>query len=81
MVDGIFSVADTFPITCNIFRINLIDKIKAILNDENDKRDATDVIDSASSRNLYDENKDDHYFIVTFTAGHLVPADFQLFII
>ena len=42
-----------------------IDKIKAILNDENDKRDATDVIDSASSRNLYDENKDDHYFIVT----------------
>ena len=31
-----------------------IDKIKAILNDENDKRDATDVIDSASSRNLYD---------------------------
>ena len=32
-----------------------IDKIKAILNDENDKRDATDVIDSASSRNLYDE--------------------------
>ena len=24
MVDGIFSVADTFPITCNIFRINLI---------------------------------------------------------
>lgn len=65
MVDGIFSVADTFPITCNIFRINLIDKIKAILNDENDKRDATDVIDSASSRNLYDENKDDHYFIVT----------------
>lgn len=42
-----------------------IDKIKAILNDENDKRDATDVIDSASSRNLYNENKDDHYFIVT----------------
>ena len=42
-----------------------IDKIKAILNDENDKRDATDVIDSASSRNLYDENKDDHYFFVT----------------
>lgn len=42
-----------------------IDGIKAILNDENDKRDATDVIDSASSRNLYDENKEEHYFIVT----------------
>lgn len=42
-----------------------IDKIKAILNDDNNDDDATEVISKSTSLNLFDENKDEHYFIVT----------------
>lgn len=42
-----------------------IDTIKSILNDSNNKCDATDVINEATSLNIYEEAKEEHYFIVT----------------
>lgn len=44
-----------------------IDTIKTILNDDNNKCDATDVINEATSLNLYEEDIDEHYFIVTLS--------------
>jgi molecular chaperone HtpG len=42
-----------------------IDKIKQILYDESDSSEATVVIDTATEKNIYEEQKDKHYFIVT----------------
>lgn len=42
-----------------------IDKIKSILNDDNNDDDATEVISKSTSLNLFEENKNEHYFEVT----------------
>lgn len=52
-----------------------IDKIKAILNDENDKRDATDVIDSASSRNYKGDLKQ---FVIERIANKCIDEFYKI---
>jgi molecular chaperone HtpG len=47
-----------------------IDKIKAILDDENDRRTAPEVIDTATDKNIYEEDRNRHYFIVTLEDIH-----------
>ena len=42
-----------------------IDKIKYVLDDEDDRREATEIIDDTTYRNVYDEEIQDHYFVVT----------------
>ncbi len=47
-----------------------IEKIKAILGDDNDHREAQEVIDVATDKEIYDEEKNKHYFIVTLEDIH-----------
>ena len=42
-----------------------IDKIKYVLDDDEDRREATEIIDDTTSKNIYDEDIQDHYFVVT----------------
>ena len=50
-----------------------IDHIKAILDDDTNKCDATDIIDIATTKDLYSEDVDAHYFTVTL---HDVDTDY-----
>ena len=47
-----------------------IDKIKAILDDSDDHRTATEVIDATTDTTRYKEDKDKHYFVVTLEDIH-----------
>lgn len=47
-----------------------IDKIKAILDDSDDRRTATEVIDATTDTTLSEEEKGKHYFIVTLEDIH-----------
>lgn len=42
-----------------------INKIKQILNDDSNKCEATDVIDIATERLIFEEKREEHYFVVT----------------
>lgn len=42
-----------------------IDKIKYILDDNDDRRTATEIIDDTTYKNIYDEAYQEHYFVVT----------------
>ena len=42
-----------------------IDKIKYVLDDDDDRREATEIIDDTTYRNVYDEEIQEHYFVVT----------------
>lgn len=42
-----------------------IDKIKYILDDDDDRREATEIIDDTTYKNVYDEDVQEHYFVVT----------------
>lgn len=44
-----------------------IDRIKEILDDDTNKCDATDVIDIATTKDLFSEEEDAHYFTVTLS--------------
>lgn len=44
-----------------------IEKIKSILADEADKREAAEVVDIATTKDLFSENENAHYFTVTLT--------------